>query len=375
MISFLHTADLQIGKPFHWANDRARPKLRERREQVLDEIARVAAERDVDFVLIAGDFFEANTIDDDVVVRSCARLKQFTMPVIIIPGNHDYAAGPGCVFARNTFTRAKPDLVHVLTKPEPFVLLDGQVVILPAPVKRRDEVDDPTSHITGQLGREEAPDAVRIGLAHGGVVDFSGGGEALSRIDPERATQAELDYLALGDWHGCKQINPRTWYSGTPEVDSFQANDPGYVLHVELSGHGATPHVEQIKTSMTDWLRYKDNITTTNDLEVLQRWFQKLERPLDTLVRLELSGSLNFKQMEQLDQTIADLRNTVLHVRQRGEEILPEASEEEIDAIATDGYLRTAVERLKNRTQLDGEEGAIAKQALQQLYSFKHTGS
>ena len=27
----------------------------------------------------------------------------------------------------------------------------------------------------------------------------------------------QLDYVALGDWHGLKQVNARSWYSGTPE--------------------------------------------------------------------------------------------------------------------------------------------------------------
>ncbi len=40
--------------------------------------------------------------------------------------------------------------------------------------------------------------------------------------------------MALGDWHGRKQIGPRTWYSGTPEPDAFQDNDPGHALIVAL---------------------------------------------------------------------------------------------------------------------------------------------
>jgi len=374
MIRFLHTADLQIGKPFQWANDRARLKLRERRQEALDEIARVAEEQAVDFVLIAGDFFDANTLGDDVVTQTCARLQGFPGPVLILPGNHDFAGGPGCVFRRDTFLRNQPEQVAVLDTAEPHVLLEGRVVVVPAPITRKDEVGDPTAHITSQFGGDHAQDAVRVGLAHGGVVDF-GGGEALSRIDPERAQRAELDYLALGDWHGCKQINQRTWYAGTPEPDSFQQNDQGHVLCVEIAGPGATPTVDKVATSTTDWLKYGDEVTTDQDIDALQRWFAELDRPLDTLVRLELSGTLTFEQIDRLEQTIDDLENTVLHLRRRGEGIQPKASADEIDSIATDGYLRTAVDRLRARSELGGEEGAIAKQALQQLYRFKQAGS
>ena len=374
MIRFLHTADLQIGKPFQWANDRARLKLRDRRQEVLDEINRVAAAREVDLVLIAGDFFDANTVGDDVVTQTCTRLQRFSVPVFILPGNHDFAGGPACVFKRDSFVRNKPAHVEVLEEAAPRVLLNGRVVILPAPVKRKDEVGDPTEHITAPFGKAEAPDAVRVGLGHGGVVDFSGG-DALSRIDPDRAERADLDYLGLGDWHGCKQINERTWYSGTPEPDSFQQNDQGHVLCVEITRPGALPSVDKIETSTTDWLKYGDEVTTEQDIDALQRWFAGLDRPLDTLVRLELSGTLTFEQINRLEQTIDDLQNTVLELRRRGEEIQPKASADEIDSIATDGYLRTAVEQLRARSDLPGDEGAIAKQALQQLYRFKQSGA
>lgn len=374
MIRFLHTADLQIGKPFHWANDRARSKLRDRRQETLDEINRVADEHEVEFVLIAGDLFDANTVGDDVVTQTCTRLQRFSVPVLILPGNHDFAGGPGCVFRRDSFLRNQPEHVAVLDEAKPYVLLDGQVAILPAPVKRKNEVGDPTAHITGSFGHEEAPSAFRIGLAHGGVVDFSEG-DALSRIDPERAHSAELDYLALGDWHGCKKINERTWYAGTPEPDSFQENGQGNILTVEISKRDAVPSVTKVQTSMTDWANYRDDLTTDEDIEALRRWFEELDRPLDTLVRIEMAGVLNFQQMERFEQTIEDLRNTVLHMRMRGEDIQPKASPEEIDSIATDGYLRTAVERLRARSQVGGEEGDIAKHALQQLYRLKHTRS
>ena len=37
----------------------------------------------------------------------------------------------------------------------------------------------------------------------------------------DRAGHAAQDYLALGDWHGTRRIDARTWYSGTPEHDRF----------------------------------------------------------------------------------------------------------------------------------------------------------
>ncbi len=51
MVRFLHTADLQIGKPFNWAGERARRSLREAREESVTRIGNAAKEQEADFVL------------------------------------------------------------------------------------------------------------------------------------------------------------------------------------------------------------------------------------------------------------------------------------------------------------------------------------
>ena len=66
---------------------------------------------------------------------------------------------------------------------------------------------------------ETPRDAVRVGLAHGSVANRLPEGDAKNEIAEDRATTANLDYLALGDWHGTMEIAPKTWYSGTPEPD------------------------------------------------------------------------------------------------------------------------------------------------------------
>jgi len=41
MTRFVHTADLQIGKPFNWASVRAQTKLREAREEAIGRVGDV----------------------------------------------------------------------------------------------------------------------------------------------------------------------------------------------------------------------------------------------------------------------------------------------------------------------------------------------
>jgi DNA repair exonuclease SbcCD nuclease subunit len=370
MPCFLHTADLQIGKPFNWATGRARTKLQDARERSVNRIGTVARKHEVDFVLIAGDLFDDNTVGDDIVSRTCERLSEIDVPVYVLPGNHDFAGSPSCVYRRDLFQERRPDNVNVILEKDPVFVGGGglrgtSAAILPAPVKRKSERGDPTSHITPDFGPTEA---VRIGLAHGGVEDF-GAGAAASRIQPDRAKQANLDYLALGDWHGTKEVGPSAWYSGTPEPDSFMQNDPGNALVVEIDEQGTAPAVEQVDTAEFTWLRKEERLEGSEDLEALKRWFEGLSDPLSVLVRLDLSGSLGLETMSDLGALKERLENLVLDVRHRGE-VRPKASEEEINSIGSGGYVTDTVEELRALSETGGEESETAQRALQLLYQF-----
>lgn len=376
MARFIHTADLQVGKPFNWAGERARRSLQEAREEVIGRIGDAVEEHEASFVVIAGDLFDDNTVADDIVTRTCHRLSAVDVPVYILPGNHDFASGPACVYRRDLFLDQKPSNVLVLDEPVPYLVGEKgeaapseDVVLLPAPVKRRTERGDPTAHLDADFGTDEAPGALRIGLAHGGVEDF-GAGDAASRIDPDRAEKADLDYLALGDWHGCKQVGPRTWYSGTPEPDSFTQNDQGNALVVEIGEGGGAPAVEPVPTGTYRWLRKDAELQDSGDLEALQRWFEGLEDPLDVLVRLELSGGLNLEEMSALEALKKRLEDMVLEVRHRGN-VRPKASAEEIDTLASGGYVGETVDRLRAMSDAGGEDAETADRALQLLYQFR----
>ena len=90
---------------------------------------------------------------------------------------------------------------------------------------------------------------IRVGLAHGTVRGFGSDDKDVPNfIAPDRPARAGLSYLALGDWHGQKEINDRCWYSGTPEVDAFDVIDGGQALLVHIEGPRAVPAVTPIPT-------------------------------------------------------------------------------------------------------------------------------
>ncbi len=371
MIRFIHTADLQLGMPFNWAEGDAGARLRQLRLDAIDHLATVTAEHEAAFVLVAGDLFDANTVDDRTVVQACEKFRQFDVPVLVIPGNHDHCAGPDCVFRRSVFTHSQPENLIVLDRPEPWAFDDGHAVILPAPLRQRRAAGDTTRHITADFGRELAPNAHRIGLAHGGMPWFgeNADGEATNAIPQNRASDGQLDYLALGDWHSTKEIGERTWYSGSPEPTTFRQPDAGNLLLVEIESPGDRPRVEKIEVGQTQWIQHQETLSTEQDVGALSEWFSAIERPLDTLVRLELTGTLSFEAMEALESLLGQWSSKLLHLRRRGDGVVAQPTEEEIEAIATDGYVRMAIERLQKEASAgQGDAAREADDALHLLH-------
>lgn len=370
MIRFLHTADLQLGMPFHWVPGDRGAQLRSWRFEAIDRCVDLAAAEDAAFILVAGDVFDANTVDDRTVVQACARFARAKVPVVAIPGNHDHG-GPGSVWRRRSFQENRPENLLVLEGREPLVLAGGRAVLLPAPLTHRQERGDTTAHWTPATGRELAPGAVRIGLAHGSVQDFTG--EAMNLIDPQRAERADLDYLALGDWHGCKEVARRTWYAGTPEPTRFLDNDAGNVLIVTAE-RAAPPRVTRVPVARGRWIRHAAHLDGAEDIDALGRWFETLDTPLETLVRLELAGMLSFSDMETLDLMLRRWEDRLVLLRRKDAELVPVGRDEELEAIATRGYVASAIASLKAAVAEGGPRGATAARALRLLYRLHRAG-
>ncbi|MCX7348404.1 MAG: DNA repair exonuclease, partial [Alphaproteobacteria bacterium] len=245
---FIHTADWQIGKPFRNFGEKE-SVLRQARLSAIETIGRLAQAENAAHVLVAGDIYDNESPTQKTLLEPLERMRNFaTVSWHIIPGNHDYHRGNGL------WDRAQalglPPNVHLHLTPEPASLGDN-AVLLPAPLRRKSEVNDLTGWMdTATSGAGQ----IRIGLAHGSVQGFDSAGEANNPIAVDRAKRASLDYLALGDWHRTLQIGPATWYAGTPEADRFNSQEVGQVLLIEIAAAGAPAKVTAHRTGAYRWL-------------------------------------------------------------------------------------------------------------------------
>lgn len=366
-VCFVHTADWQIGKRFgNIAADEPRAVLTRQRIETIKRIATVAGNNDADAILVAGDVFDTGAVTDETIRRTLNAIGAFAGPWILLPGNHDAA------LAESPWTRiqriGRPENVLLATSPEPLTFLGGGLTIFPAPLQRRHEGDDLTEWF--DAGPNE-PGAIRVGLAHGCVASFlPEKAEAPNPIAHDRAERARLDYLALGDWHGTLQIGPRTWYAGTPEPDRFKANEQGNVLIVRIAGPGSPPQVSVERSAHYRWRELRLSVHAESDIAGIRDAFFSLDPPLEhAVVKLTLEGAIDFRTRLTVSTTLDELKARVHHLGVDDSLLIAAPSEDDIDQIDKLGFVRSAIERLRDQANdPSNADKDIARLALQILY-------
>lgn len=385
-MKFIHTADWQLGKPFAGVEDQDnRSALRSERIEAVKRIGECAREHGAEFVLVAGDLFDSPTPDNSTVAAACSAIGGMGLPVIAIPGNHDHA-GPGSIWGQEFFLREKAKLAPnfiLLDQREPYAA-PGGAVILPCPLLRRQEASDVTAWLhdgAWQAGLD--PASPRIVLAHGSTQGFSSAlDDEESSAQPniinlERLPAAEIDYIALGDWHGTKKIDEKAWYSGTPEIDRFPKggdHNPGNILLVEIPGRGRPPNVKTLATNRIGWHQVAEHIAGDEDLDRLE---QKLKATIGTrarvdLMKIELTGNLGLAGEQKLAEMLEGIKARLLRLK-LDNRIFVLPSEEEIHQLAGrpgDPLIAAMAGKLVEMARAPGDEQAVAAIALRQLYAM-----
>jgi DNA repair exonuclease SbcCD nuclease subunit len=359
---FIHTSDWQLGKPFGRAPAETRSAFQEARLDVIDTIAAAARQNNAPFVLVAGDVFDNSEPGDRVFRQALARMKAAHDVIwFLLPGNHDPARADG-LWSR--LSAEAPANVQSCLQAD-AVELSAEVFVLPAPLQFKRSLDDPTAW----FDRAVTPaGALRIGLAHGSIQEF-GSGPATNLIAPDRAQRSGLDYLALGDWHGRKRIEPRTHYSGTPEADDFGRETTGVVLLVDLPAAGAVPQVSEIATGRYAWMDMAWQLSDAAALEGLVSALAPGVERKNLVVRLTLSGLVTLGERIAIRDQLADhLANDIRWLDLRMTDLFCRPTDHDLAEIDAHGVLRDAAERLLALSGEPGPQGRRAVAALERLY-------
>ena len=380
-VTVLHTADWQIGKPYGRVLDPdKRSRLRQVRLEAIGRIGSLARSCQADVVVVAGDLFDSPTPSAADVSAVCAAIAELDLPTLVIPGNHDHG-GAGSVWQSAPFAdeqRRRAPLLQVLEQRQPLEL--EQLLVLPCGLVQRHDNTDPCAWLN-QLDWNALPaHKPRLVLAHGGVTGFAGSdldddnpAGTPNRIDLKSGWLAQVDYVALGDWHGCKQVDAKAWYSGTPEPDRFPRSDDyrsGQVLAVQLQ-RGMNPQVSRHSCGAIGWQTLRFALGGDGDLSLLESRVEQLlgGRVGRDLLLLELEGQLSLGGQQQLDALLQRWQAQLLRLKRRGTVAL-QADAAELEALTQldDAPLVAAVARgLRQQLGVDPERAELA-QALLELH-------
>lgn len=207
-------------------------------------------DRRADLFLIAGDLFDHNRIQGDVIDFVYRELARVDCPTVIISGNHDNSE-EGAVLGRMDFARAG---AHVTLIDE----ADGRVLTFPdlhATVWGRCMEDHHPSHRPMAGSPSRTRDLWHIGMAHG-FYSEDAKADRSSLISADDIAASGFDYLALGHVHVHRPLHhgtTRACYPGAPfpygndGVGSmaFVALRQGKPVHVTEHVIGTRSEIEQ----------------------------------------------------------------------------------------------------------------------------------
>ena len=370
MIRFIHASDLHLGRPFGNYPEDVRVRLRRARQDSIGRLAAAARDGGATHILLAGDTFDAETPQPTTIRHALnAMAADPALTWVLMPGNHDSLAASELW---RVLATDRPANVLLATTAEPMDL--GQAMLLPAPCTVR----HPGRDLTEWMDEAATGEAIRIGLAHGGVRDFSSqenqsenGSSAV--IAPDRAERASLDYLGLGDWHGRIKVGPATWYSGTPEADSFKPHLPAGVTMVTVSARGATPDVIEVETGNISWRRETLELLSGDDpVRRHGDLMPELSAREDMMFDLVVSGRMTLRDRLALEQDIARVAPDFLWHQSDLSSVSALSESTDLDLISDAGALRRAAETLAadSTNSEDPVQRKVAAAALSRLFTY-----
>lgn len=281
---FIHAADLHLDTPFRGTSSLPEPfrtQLRESTFAAFANLVQLAISENIDFVVLAGDIYDAADRSLRAQLRfqrGLQQLQEHRIPVFIVHGNHDPANGPQADLQW-------PELVHIF----------GTREVTTAIAYRGGRVEEPLAAVCGisyanaalqenvalQYQRQAGSSLYHIGLLHGNV-DGDPLHDNYAPCSKQDLIASGLDYWALGHIH-LRQLlaesRPMIVYPGNIQARSMKETGTKGCYIVEVS--------EQAETKLTfqalDTVRFEAVHMDLQDISSEQELKDQLELQLELL--------------------------------------------------------------------------------------------
>ena len=154
--TFIHTSDLQLGMRRKFLSPEAQSRFDDARLRAVARLGEIAEERSADFIVVAGDVFEHNSLESVTRGRAMEALRKLPVPVYLLPGNHDP------LVADSIFHRTEGiEGVTVLSDSAPVVVREG-VEVIGAPLLTKHASED----LCAKAVRDVAPTDATVSYTH-----------------------------------------------------------------------------------------------------------------------------------------------------------------------------------------------------------------
>jgi exonuclease SbcD len=267
MLTFLHAADLHLDSPLRGLSrheDAPVEAIRGATRRALINLVDLALEKQVNFVLIAGDLYDGDQKDYATALffnQQMSRLKEGAIPVFAISGNHDAAS----VISKSL---SPPDNVRFLSvkKPETVPVTELPVVIhgqgfATASVPQNLTIEYP----------EAVPDCFNIGLLH---TSLAGSAEhdtyapcAIADLEKKG-----YHYWALGHIHQPEVLHKDPWiaYSGNLQGRKVNETGPRGCFLVEVNDSLQVSSHQFVPLDVVRWSHLRIDLTGVSEAAALE---------------------------------------------------------------------------------------------------------
>jgi len=236
--SFIHTADLHLDSPFRGlrqVDGEIADLLKDATFRAFDNVVELALKNKVDFILVAGDVYDAADRSLRAQLKFADGLKKLAVAGIrsfVCHGNHDPLDGWSA-------SLHWPEEVHIFGPQLESVLIsigEEEVVVIHGISYPHNQIDDSF----GRGFKRQGSQPFQVGLFHCSV-GSDPAHEIYAPRTQEELLAANLDYWALGHVHRhrvLKDGHPFITYPGTTQGRHIRETGPRGCLLVQVSGSG-----------------------------------------------------------------------------------------------------------------------------------------
>ncbi len=375
MIRFLHTSDWQLGMTRRFLSEEAQARYTQARFDAIRTMGRIAKEKQCQFILVCGDSFESNQVDRKTVARAIEALKEVTVPVYLLPGNHD-PLNAASVYSSSTFVEKKPAHVHIIENTAPVQVGEG-FELVGAPWLSKRPNSNPIVDLLNAL--PPAGSIKRICVGHGIIDIFTPDKEAENMITVSRLeaaiSEGKVHFIALGDRHSLTKVGSsnRIWYSGTPESTDFREDHSGFCQIVKMDGDDVT--TEEVQIGQWRFIEELVDLNTEDDVESLRKKLEHIPNRERSVVKLVLKGSLTLSLHGVLQNHILAAKDVLAGSVINEDDLLVIPDDTDFIDLGFSGFADATVKRLRDKIDQGGPEGSVARDAFMLFLRLSREGA